>query len=192
MIPEYYGVSTTDFVEPRDKHYPLDISYDKGGIAISDISQGYLYQNWLAFVEGNDIVIRTVTSTQERYRITCYGKPTEIDLTFDQNMRPVVAYQVGTTGYVYSFHIELGDYSHTSFNNIRNPRVALDDKRTISLSQSDIIFGFMYENKLCFKVQRDRWLKTVVLKDYSLTHTNQRYLWRIGMTKENRFGFYVR
>lgn len=192
MRPNYYGVSSSGFVEPRDKYYPLDISYERGGIAISDISKGLQYQNWLAFVDGSDIVVRTATSTQELYRITCYGKPEEIDLTFDQNMRPVIAYQVGNNAYVYSFHIELGDYSHTKFEGVRNPRVALDEKRLIAINESDVIFGFMQGNKLCYKIQRDRWLVTTELKDYSLTHTNKRYLWKIGMTKDNRFGFYVR
>jgi hypothetical protein len=191
MIPDKSGLSTADFVAPRNIHNTLRESYETGGKELGDISKGFFQQVWRAYIDRMDVVITKNLSSGEVLRITCLKKPKEIDLTFDQNMRPVVAYTVDGGGYIYYFNAQIAGYSHDWIPDVRNMRVSLDDKRGFRLDNSDVVLAYMYQNKLFYALQRNRFINPTLVEDFSSSH-HKKILWKIGMTTENRFGFYVR
>ena len=117
-------------------------------------------------------------------------KITEIDLTFDQNMRPCVAFVSDSIPKLYWYDTKIGDFNITTFSGILSPRVSLDDKRDFNISNSDIIFAYIKNNGLYYRQQRERFTVEHLLKSYQNNHS--KLLWRIGMGINNRFLFYVR
>ena len=117
-------------------------------------------------------------------------KITEIDLTFDQNMRPCVAFVSDSIPKLYWYDTKIGDFNIMTFSGILSPRVSLDDKRDFNISNSDIIFAYIKNNGLYYRQQRERFTVEHLLKSYQNNHS--KLLWRIGMGINNRFLFYVR
>ena len=103
-------------------------------------------------------------------------------------MRPCIAYVANGISKLYWYDSSLAMQVIDSYPLIRNPRVSLDDKRRFNVANSDIVFAYQREDKLCYRVQRERFGVEHILA----TDTKKRLLWRIGMGRNNRFLFYWR
>ena len=181
------GGVTTPFLYPRSKNYPLTESWDNGGVALSDPSQDLTKYVWQAWTDSTTIMVKR--SDLDTYQVVLMDSNiTEIDLTFDQNMRPCIAYVANGISKLYWYDTFQAKQVIDEYPAIRNPRVSLDDKRRFNVSQSDIIFAYQKGNTLCYRVQRERFTIERVL----VTNTAKRLLWRIGMGRNNRFLFYWR
>ena len=191
-LPEPYLLEAkvlTDFISPRDKNYPLTESWDKGGVALNDTSEGLSKYEWFAWTDGEHIYLKREDLEEVTVLVNDIDI-TEIDITFDQSMRICLAYVSNNqskllwydTVTAKSVITLLGD------NDVR-PRVCLDDKRTINAGNSDIILAYQRNNSLYFRLQRDRYsIEYLLATDLEV----QRFLWRIGMGRESRFLFYWR
>ena len=181
------GGVTTPFLKPRSKNYPLTESWDNGGVALSDPSQDLTKYVWQAWTDGTTITVKR--DDLDTYHVILMDTNiTEIDLTFDQNMRPCIAYVANGISKLYWYDTQQAKQVINEYPAIRNPRVSLDDKRRFNVSQSDIIFAYQKGDTLCYRVQRERFTVERVLA----TNTKKRLLWRIGMGRNNRFLFYWR
>lgn len=172
----------TEFISPRDRKYKSNVSYEIGGVALSDTSNGLLSHVWKACIDGNQIYIKRDDLEQQEL-ILADENITEIDFTFDQNMRPCVCYVSNGQAKLYWFDTQSNDYQTTIFENIKNPRLSLDDKRVFNVENSDIIFAYIKDNTLYYRQQRDRFGIEYLLKE------GIQSLRKIGMGKENRFLF---
>lgn len=181
--------ATTPFLYPRSKSYPLAESWENGGVALSDPSEELTKYVWRAWTDGNAIYCQR-DDLDEIHTLFHAPNITEIDLTFDQNMRPCFAFVSNGVAKLYWYNTLIANYDVTDFVGVKNPRVSLDDKRRFNVANSDIIFAYIKDNQLCYRQQRDRFGVEYVLKTYQVTH--QKMLWRIGMGTKNRFLFYVR
>ena len=178
---------TTAFMYPRSKNYPLTESWENGGVALSDPSQDLTKYVWQAWTDGTTITVKR--SDLDAYQVVLMDSNiTEIDLTFDQNMRPCIAYVANGISKLYWYDTQQAMQVTDSYPLIRNPRVSLDDKRRFNVANSDIIFAYQKGDTLCYRVQRERFTIEHVLA----TNTKKRLLWRIGMGRKNRFLFYWR
>ena len=110
---------------------------------------------------------------------------TEVDLAFDQNMRPVLAYVSGGIAKLYWYDTVSQSQVITDFPNAKNPRVSLDDKRTFNTANSDVIFAYINNDQLCCRYQRERYGIEHVL--HQLPPKTE--LVKIGMGTANRFLF---
>ncbi|WP_296193622.1 MULTISPECIES: hypothetical protein [unclassified Psychrobacter] len=181
------GGVTTPFLYPRSKNYPLTESWDNGGVALSDPSEDLTKYVWQAWTDGTTITVKR--DDLDTYHVVLMDTNiTEIDLTFDQNMRPCIAYVANGISKLYWYDTQQAKQVIDEYPAIRNPRVSLDDKRRFNVSQSDIIFAYQKGDTLCYRVQRERFTIERVLA----TNTKKRLLWRIGMGRNNRFLFYWR
>lgn len=181
------GGVTTPFNYPRSKSYPLTESWDNGGVALSDPSQDLTKHVWQAWTDGKTITVKR--SDLDTYHVVLMDSNiTEIDLTFDQNMRPCIAYVANGIGKLYWYDSQQAMQVITEYPLITNPRVSLDDKRRFNVANSDIIFAYQKCDQLCYRVQRERFSLERVLA----TNNKRRILWRIGMGRNNRFLFYWR
>lgn len=181
--------ATTPFLYPRSKSYPLTESWENGGVALSDPSEELTKYVWKAWTDGNAIYCKR-DDLDTIHTLFYAPNITEIDLTFDQNMRPCFAFVSNGIAKLYWYNTLIANYDVTDFVGVKNPRVSLDDKRRFNVANSDIILAYIKDNQLCYRQQRDRFGIEYVLKTYQVNH--QKLLWRIGMGTKNRFLFYVR
>lgn len=181
--------AATPFLFPRSKSYPLTESWENGGVALSDPSEELTKYVWHTWTDGSVIYCKR-DDLEETHTLFYAPHITEVDLTFDQNMRPCFAFVSDGVAKLYWYNTLIANYDVTEFVDIKYPRVSLDDKRRFNVSNSDIIFAYIKDNQLCYRQQRDRFGVEYVLKTYQVSH--QKMLWRIGMGTKNRFLFYVR
>lgn len=177
----------TPFIYPRSKHYPLSESWDNGGVALYDSSEDLLKYVWHAWTDGTTITVKRADLDAETVLITDTAI-TEIDLTFDQNMRPSIVYVANGVSKLYWYDSQQAAQVITEFADIKNPRVSLDDKRRFNIANSDIIFAYQRDDALCCRIQRERYSVEHVLK----SSINGKRLVKIGMGVKNRFLFYVK
>lgn len=160
------------------------IAYEYGGIALSDPSQGLRRLVWLGeWLEGT---IYLSAEGVEPVAFLSVGEIQDFDFTFDQNMRPCVAYQLPTgvsrfywydgtvSGYV---TLELPAGSNT-------PKCAIDDNRDMQVPISDIILAYVRDGTLYYRQQRDRFED-----EYTLAEDVGVGLIQIGMNRVWRFQF---
>ena len=176
------------FLYPRSKRYSVMQSWDRGGVAISDPSEGIDSYIWESWSDGDTIYIRREGGAT----LEVISEPliTEIDLTFDQNMRPCIVYVSDGVSKMFWYDASVEKQTTTIYPDIRNPRVSLDDKRTVNTSESGIIFSYVRGNSLYYRLQRDRYsIEHLIIdesfrdKDLPLT------LKKIGMGMGGRFLF---
>lgn len=188
--PEPLIISDTidaPFLYPRSKSYALTESWDNGGVALSDPSEDLTKYVWQAWTDGTTITVKR--DDLDTYQVVLMDiNITEIDLTFDQNMRPCIAYVANGISKLYWYDTFQAKQVIDEYPSIKNPRVSLDDKRRFNVANSDIIFAYQKGSAIYYRVQRERFTIERVLA----TNTKKRLLWRIGMGRNNRFLFYWR
>ena len=156
MIPGKIVSSDNLIMSPKDKTQNLKESWDVGGIALMDSTRGLFYQNWQIKTDGQKIYIKAENEKQWR-EVLSDVKITEVDLTFDQNMRPVLTYVSGGIAKLYWYDTVSQSQTITDFPNVQNPRVSLDDKRAFNTANSDVIFAYINNDQLCCRYQRERY-----------------------------------
>ena len=129
--------------------------YETGGVALQDPSRGLQVQMWRARLIGQDVVIDADTVAP----VTWYSAPgiTEISFTFDQNMRPVLAFVQDGVAKLRWFDPVAGAVVVVDIGaGVVTPRVALDDKRRFGLPDSDVILAYIRGGALYYRQQRER------------------------------------
>ena len=192
MLPQATDLATVEstdngiLLSPRSIAYPLTESWESGGVGLSDTSQGLVSHTWCAWADSKAIYIQRSDLPKDT-PITLLIAPniTEIDLTFDQNMRPVLTYVSGGIAKLYWYDTVSQSQIITDFPNVQNPRVSLDDKRAFNTANSDVIFAYINNDQLCCRYQRER---------YGIEHALHQLppktkLVKIGMGTANRFLF---
>jgi len=132
------------------------VDYEDGGVAIQDPSQGLLVKRWRAQLVELDVIVDA--DGVEPFVLISGAGITEISLTFDQNMRPTLAYVQEGVSKLRWFDSLPGQVVTTSYAGIRTPRITLDDKRYTQTGSSDIILAYIRvsDGALCFRQQRER------------------------------------
>lgn len=190
MIPEGRIVVSDDVIQlPRNKSGSLLESFEVGGIELLNSSQGLLVRNWQAMTDGRHIFVKAEDS-DKWLEVLKDNNITEIDLTFDQQMRIHLCYVSEGISKFYMYDSLGSKQTIKEYPNIRNPRISLDDKRTdIGSGNSDIIFAYIDKNtnELCYRVQRERY-EQEHKSGYICGESD--VLWKIGMSQNNAFMFY--
>lgn len=192
MLPQATDLATVESMDngsllaPRSKAYALTESWELGGVGLSDTSQGLASHIWRAWTDSEAIYIQRSDLPKDTAK-TLLAAPniTELDLTFDQNMRPVLTYVSGGIAKLYWYDTVSQSQTITDFPNVQNPRVSLDDKRAFNTANSDVIFAYINNDQLCYRYQRERYGIEHVL--HQLPPKTQ--LVKIGMGAANRFLF---
>lgn len=136
-------------------------AWEMGGVAISDASQGLSVKLWqLRGVKHDDSATIDVAISAPGVAETVLFSGddiTEIDLAFDQNMRPFVCYvQAGAAKYYWWDGSIPGYATVTMAAGVTNPRCCLDDHRDFDIANSDIILAYLRAGNLYYRQQRDR------------------------------------
>ena len=192
MLPQatdHATVESTDngsLLSPRSRAYPLTESWESGGVGLSDTSQGLVSHTWRAWTDSKAIYIQRSDLPKDTSKtLLAASDITEVDLTFDQNMRPVLTYVSNDIAKLYWYDTVSQSQVITDFPNVQNPRVSLDDKRSFNTANSDVIFAYITNEQLCCRYQRERYGVEHVLHQLP---PNAK-LGKIGMGTTNRFLF---
>lgn len=151
------------FAHPRDIPPQPLISYDYGGTALNDASSGLLVKVWRCRYENGDFIV----DADQVPDTVVYSAPdvTELDLTFDQNMQPFLAFvQAGEAKFRW-YDTTVPGFVVTSLGaGVVTPRCALDDKRLLQQNVSDIVLAYVKTGDLYCRQQRDRFEVEYLLK----------------------------
>lgn len=191
MLPDntLTELDRASFLPPRNKPQKPTASWELGGIALSDTSEHMQYY-WYGYVKGKAIYLQR--SGVEPVAVLAFaGDVTEMSFSFDQNMRPTIAYVEDGVAKLYWYDASAAKNVLTLYPNVTNPRLSLDDKRKFNIGNSDIIFAYVTDhNRLCYRLQRERYgAEHELMVDDSATTIKPLKLFRIGMSTTNRFLF---
>lgn len=180
---------TAFYLEPDgEKTHPLFVK-ERGGIALNDPSEGINIIDWTLryFPATGDMVIESETTPQT----ILFTLPdiTEIDLTFDGNMNPFVAYVRDGDAWYWWYDSDIPGTVHTQLpTNSLTPRCTLDDKREDLEGASDIILCYVLNGNLEKRIQRQRFLTPEILVSPFIHPTLDlpAVIVKVGMHKGNR------
>lgn len=159
--------------------------FEMGGIALSDPTQGHLVQTWRLFLDPAD---------RRRVMIEAPNHPAslvftrdgilEVSFTFDQNMRPAVAYKTEFLMALRWYDTQVNQYITSEFEVGRNPKMTLDDKRRSQQANSDMLFAYIRGTGLYYRQQRDRFtierlLRANITPNLSLKNIGMNLNWRV-------------
>jgi hypothetical protein len=188
MIPEQRMSSQNipaPFLAPRDIDYLPEENYELGGVALNDSSQGLRVKVWRGRLVDNQIILDA--DDVSPIVVVSGSGITEFQFTFDQNMRPFVCYVEDGSAKFYWYDSNIASFATTVMaSGVTNPRCALDDKRSMQSSLSDIILAYVREGSLYFRAQRDRYLA-----EYQLIDGGVDELVQMGMSRGNRLQFRI-
>ena len=193
MIPE--DVLSTEVIKRNffgARGLPISkiIDYEDGGIALNDASRGLLYQRWRARLLNpgttDSHVILDAASVAPTV-ILELPNITEISISFDQLMRPAIAFVRSDVAYLQWYDSVPGEYVIDEIGyGIITPRVTMDDKRFIATQANqvnDIILAYVRSGNLYYRQQRDRFTIERLLK------TGVNPLIKIGLNRGLRLQF---
>lgn len=133
------------------------IDYERGGIALNDGTQGLNIQNWRARLVGTEIRVAPEPYNVETVVLTLAGI-TELSLSFDQNMQPVIAYVQDGQTKLYWYSTALEAFTTTTLDvDVRSPFLSMDDKRrpASTINSNDVLLFYLRGGYLCYRQQRD-------------------------------------
>lgn len=132
------------------------VDFERGGVAISDPSQGRNVKVWRARLVGNDVLLGAEPYDSE---VVLYSAPgiTELTLAFDQNMLPLLAFVQNNQAKLRWYDpVALATVVTDLPAGVRSPYLATDDKRDSFSAQSDVLLFYILGSRLCYRQQRDR------------------------------------
>lgn len=159
--------------------------FEDGPINIGDISKGLNYQIWWAEIEDNNKAF-LMSNNQAREIFIEQDGISELSLSFDGNGRPIVAFVANNTTFLKWFNSASGIYEITNFgNNLKSPKVFMDDKRPYFQGESDVIFLYVKTNtkELAYRLQGDRFGV-----EYIIASNVSGKILRFGMLSNYRLG----
>lgn len=198
MIPDNPNIYTIDkynislvspYQFPDDKTPKTELeSYEMGGIALQDPSEGLKYQPWYGYWNPTDETVYlcpNITGTP----IPIFTEPdvVEFAFTFDQNMRwsAVTRHEDNTVNHRW-YDTSVANYVITPYTDMKSVAITLDDKRDLQIQSgvTDIIFTYLdLTGGVHWRVQRDRFL-------IQYTHTDsvppRCYITHFGMNSKQR------
>ncbi len=179
-----------DFLNPDNLPCSNILSYQLGGVGLSDPSQGLQVQTWMAQVINPTLSTSYVTiSAPNTPTQTLFTQAfiSQASLAFDQNMKPCLGVTFQGNSYLWWYDATIPGYSLIPLpSGSYTPQVTLDDKRTISVEEkfTDIVLVYLRNSNLYMRQQRDRFTIEYVLAQ-NLTYYNPQ-LYKIGMCTTDR------
>lgn len=173
------------FLYPKNLHHAMTIAYTEAGPKLTDTQYGLTGYIWKAFVRGNQIVLQRIDLSEEHIMVT-KDNITQVDVTFDQTMRPFIVYVADNQAYYLHYNKTTFNYEEVTLpSNVTFPRCELDMRNPDEIPFSDIILGYINGNNLCYALQRERFTVEHVIA----TDSKKSMLWRIGRLVDGRFGY---
>lgn len=178
-----------DFLNPDNLPCSNTLSYQLGGIGLSDPSAGLQYQVWQAQLvnatKSTSYVTISAPNTPTETLLTL-GGISQISLAFDQNMKPALGLTVNGLAQLWWYDATIPGYTFITLPpGSYSPQVTLDDKRALSveIAVTDIILVYMRNQNLYMRSQQDRFITEYYLA--TLEYYNPQ-VYKVGMCTTDR------
>jgi hypothetical protein len=156
------GPIATFQAAPRGDLYTPLTSYELGGIALENTSEGLFYQLWTCYVPNSTTgqVYLDAPSLEAPIVILTIPGIQQVSLTFDQNMHPFIAYQTSAGSFFYWYDPLTGQFTTTELESgATTPRCSLDDKRLDATldGTNDILLFYIVAGNLYYRQEREQY-----------------------------------
>lgn len=153
---------TGEFADPETLPRSQLLSRERGGVGVSDPSQGLNVQNWNAYqnTATGDIIVAPESFGTAQTIVNVPTPVTELSHSFDQNMRPQVAYVTNGQAYLYWYDTVIEGFTTTTLDpDVRSPVLLHDDVRDLPVQagQSDVLLFYIRGPSLYYRQQRERY-----------------------------------
>ena len=176
---------TAQMLSPDSLEIDPMVSYESGGIALNDSSQGRLVQTWTCYLQAGVVKIAPLSGTPVTSVFTPAGIITSLSLAFDSNMAPTIAYVEDGAVKLRWFNTLTALIQTDTFAGATACRCGTDEKRPGLEGISDVIFAYLRAGNLYYRQQRDRYLIEYTVGAVPGTFKMR----RIGKNAGNRFQF---
>lgn len=140
-------------------------SFELGGIALNDASQGRLVHVWRAWLDvgdplvGNDqsIKLAPISGSPVTTLVSGLGAVTDLSVAFDSNMQPVLAYVEDGLCKLRYFSLLANAFVIDPFPGCITPKCSTDDKRETQEGASDVLFSYVRAGNVYWRTQRDNY-----------------------------------
>lgn len=143
------------FLPPEGAQDASETVVVMGGTSIGNGNDGRQVKEWRATLVAGVTTVTPVGGGEEWVAAT-HGAET-ISLAFDNNMNPVLAYQVGSSSNLYYYSTLAQAYDTLVVPGTSSCRVCVDDAREIAQVISDVIFAYTTGSAMFWREQRDRY-----------------------------------
>lgn len=131
-------------------------AWEMGGVALNDPSHGLLVKVWHAYADASGVWLEA--DGVPAFLFYPAAGITEIDLAFDQNMNPFLAFMQGGVPKIYWYDGTIPGYQLTTLPaGSHDLRCTLDEKRQFLADISDVLLFYVRGTKLYQRIQRDRY-----------------------------------
>lgn len=160
MLPPGSPASTAvpgTYIAPDDADRALLQDYELGGVALEDTSLGLSNRIWRMFFDPATKDVKLAPASGSPVT-TLFNAPqlTELTFTFDQAMRPAVAYvEAGVTKLRWYDSVPAAIVTDAYFN-VSSPFLCLDERRPVLLAGGDMLFFYIRDRRVYYRQQRDR------------------------------------
>ena len=193
-IPSYNTLLPPDNII-ADITFTTDVQL--GGIGLSNGNSGLEYQFWYLEVvnpgESNSYIAVSAPNTPWTTIVTTSGI-TWARLAFDQNMHPTISFMDNTGNHLFWWDPTIPGNAILNLPSYATyPCVTMDDKRNTStlLGSNDIILGYVGNNDLMYRQERDRYGIEYTLYSNVNTLVANPFLNKIGMDVNYKLQFQI-
>lgn len=171
------------FLEGDNINITATSESELGGLKLGDATGGLLQAVWNLSYVNETITVHAPDGTVVLNKV--YPGLIKASFCFDQNMRLIIAYSTIKGLFLEWFNIVTGKVDILQLPYSRSFRLTLDDKRFETINLSDVIlFYITKENKLAYRLQRDRYTKEYLTGDVEEGYS----IGRVGMCSNLRLG----
>lgn len=182
-------VKSAAYYSPDSLDVGSMISKERGGIGLSDTTEGLDYQDWTLTWNWQTDEFMIEAPNTPLAMIYSHADVTELSLSFDQNMAPFITFVAAGVAKYWWYDTALGGRDLTTLPaGSVTPRCCLDDKRPYRSGTSDIILCYVHDGKLKMRMERERYLTDNIIADPFVDPVNSlpAYLKKVGMNAINR------
>lgn len=161
MIPVASTIVMAGALLPPDNFPRTNLleDYEYGGDALNNSTNGLRTKVWHGrWDAGSETVFLNPVGEPEIPILVTGPGVTEISISFDQSMRPAIAYMVEGELFFWWFDSVANAMTTTSYVNCYSPMLSLDDHRPQLLGSSDILLFYLKGRRVYFRAQRERYL----------------------------------
>ncbi len=154
---EFSSVAYTGTIQvPVKAPDDLGNAWERGGVALNNPSLGLQVKVWHAYIAPEGVMVEAPDVPASL--VLAGAGITDIDLAFDQNMNPFIAFTQNDVAKFY-WHDPLipGMTTTTLPAGSKRPRCTMDEKRGFLTDISDILLFYVRDGSLCQRAQRDRY-----------------------------------
>lgn len=182
-------------LRPDTVSFDYKTSFTLGPTTIGGGAGGFLFEKvWKIRVDDNNVWYSVESGSgwsTEELLFTYSGSPIiEIDAAFEQLGRLNIAAQRNTGAggtpevWIYWFDPLENSFVFQNFGSGRTPRISLDDWQTVANSDILVFYVDDTENKIRYRVQRDRF---GTVYNTPVTTTTNTYLEKVGFASDYRY-----